>query len=735
MRSPQGLLLVFLALAAAAVSCVRPAPLTPQALSDRVVIRRDRFGVPHITADSHEAAALAFGYAQAEDHFAVIARRLIAARGEEAKHFGAEGIENDLAMARLDNLAESRRGLDLVGPVFRRMLAAYASGVNLYARQRGGDILREFDAADVMASLRASAVESVGGSALVRQLREKYERRTTDPPPERAIGTDEAPGSNALALHGSRTAGGKPILLGNPHLNWSSRYWEAHVTVPGRMNFYGSTLAGLPVLRAGFNDRLGFVQTNNAPDLDDVYRLTLDPAAPDHYIFDGRSYALTRRDVAIDVRTDSGELRKETRTYWSSHLGPIVHRDSSAAFALASVRLDAWRYFEGFHHAAQARTLDEFLAVMRERYVPTSNFTYADVDGNILYLWNARLPRRLDDGSSYALDVPGEPKYLWRGFHELDELPRLLNPPGGYVQNANNPPRFPALGGLLDMTRYPSYVERGELGLRPQLAVRMLEDRRRFSADDVMGLKFDTRVLLASRVKPALIEALRAAAELSAEAKAGLATLEGWDDRASAASRGAALFFRFWDTYSRDTRAPFATRWDEHHPVDTPSGLSDPAAAVAHLEEAVRWTRQTFGREDVAWGEINRYRIGEIDLPAEGCTGTYGCFRVQRFMPAGEGRVNVAGNLKDRGLVGFGDAWVLLVDFSTPLPTARSVLAYGQTADLDSPHSRDQIGLFAERRLRPVWFAEADVRANVEREYHPGTRAVQRRAGVGPREH
>jgi acyl-homoserine-lactone acylase len=626
-------------------------------------------------------------------------------------------------MARLDNLAESRRGLAQVGPVFRRMLAAYASGLNEYAREHPESTpswVPVFDAVDVMASLRAPAVESVTGPGFVRQLREKYERRTTEAVSRPAI--DEAPGSNAFALHGSRTTTGAPILLGNPHLNWSSRYWEAHVIVPGQMNFYGSTLVGLPVLRAGFNERLGFVQTNNAPDLDDIYRLTLDPDTPDDYVFEGRRYPLIRRDIAIEVRSDGGAPAIERRTYWSSHVGPVVYRDATAAFAVRSVRLEAWQYFEGFFHAAQARTLDEFLDAMRERHVPTSNFTYADSDGNILYLWNARLPRRLEDGLSYAVDVPGAEKYLWRGFHPLDDLPRLLNPRGGYVQNANNPPRFATPHDLLDMARYPAYVERGQLGLRPQLAIAMLDEQSRFSVDDVVRLKFDTRVLLAARVKRALIDALRSAPGLSDDAKAGLAVLEAWDDRAAAESRGAALFLRFWDNYARAVPQPFATPWDESRPTETPTGLSDPRAACTHLEEAVRSLRQAHGREDVTWGEINRYRVGDLDFPAEGCTGTYGCFRVQRFAPQPNGAASIAGNLSDGGPVGFGDAWVLVVDFSPPVPSARSILAYGQTMDLTSAHSRDQIALFAARRLRPVWFTEADIAANVERAYRPGIR-------------
>jgi acyl-homoserine-lactone acylase len=69
-------------------------------------------------------------------------------------------------------------------------------------------------------------------------------------------------------------------------------------------------------------------------------------------------------------------------------------------------------------------------------------------------------------------------------------------------------------------------------------------------------------------------------------------------------------------------------------------------------------------------------------------------------------------------LAGTGDAWVLLVHFGRPV-TAWSVLAYGQTTDLASPHSRDQLALFARHELRPVWYRAADIEAHLERAYRP----------------
>ena len=712
-----------LSLTAFAAGCGPRRIASPDArqLAAQALIRRDDFGVPHILAQTEEAAAFAFGYAQAEDHAVEIARRYVAARGEAALHFGQGGVENDFNIARFDNLAEARRGLDEVSDVYRQVIAAYAAGVNEYVAQHRAELpawIPTFTAVDVLASTRASAVNDLGGPALPRQLRQKYEGGSVAAPAREWL---DQPESNAFALAGTRTASGKPILLGNPHLSWSSLYWEAHVRVPGRLDFYGSTLAGIPVLRAGFNDRLGFVTTNNAPDLDDVLTLQVDPERRDSYVFDGRSIRLTRRDLSIRVRNDNGTLRKESRTFWSTHLGPVIHRTSTRIFTVKSTRLGV-RYFEGFYLASRARSLREWLAAMAQNLVPTSNFTYADADGNILYLWNGRVPVR-QNGGDYSLDVEvTRSADLWSKLHSIDELPQLLNPAGGYIQNANNPPQFVSLQDPIDMTRYPSYFERGSLALRPQLALDLLERAKKMTVADVIRLKYNTRMLLAERVRPDLLAAVQATEHPSEALRAGAATLESWDGTVAAESRGAVLFQAFWDAYTNAVRQPFAQRWNPLNPASTPAGLSDRAEAVRQLEAAVGATRIAYGSESVAWGDVNRFRFGSVDLPGDGANGTYGTFRVMRFDSVQGSQARIAGKLPDGpSLLGFGDAWVLLVDFGEPV-TGWSVLAYGQTTNPASRHSADQIRIFAAHDLRRAWFTETEIKEHTTREYRPAGR-------------
>ena len=256
------------------------------------------------------------------------------------------------------------------------------------------------------------------------------------------------------------------------------------------------------------------------------------------------------------------------------------------------------------------------------------------------------------------------------------------------------------------------------LRLRSQVSLEMLEGQQKFSLDDVMRLKYNPKMLLADRVKPDLLKAVKGVANPSADLKRGAEVLAAWDNRTAADSRGGVLFLRFWETYRRAVAQPFAVEWSSKEPAKTPHGLADAALAVKHLEDAVRWTRQTYGSEAVAWGEVHRLRLGDLDLPATGADGALGLFHVVQFAQAPDGK-RVVGTLeKGKPMVGGGDGFIFVVEFTRPLK-AYSLLAYGETSNPASRHSSDQAPLFASGRLKPVWFTEAEIKANLEREYRP----------------
>ena len=668
-------------------------------------IRRDSFGIPHILAKTEQGASYALGYAQAEDHAVEIAKRFVAARGEAYQAYGAP-IDADFRILQFRNREIAEQLYAKLPPLYKGLIEAYIAGVNQYVSKHRASLPQwipaSFKGTDVIALTRSGGLAGIGSIANAPDLRSVVPITTREPEGDEPY---EDAGSNAFALHGSRTKSGSPILVGNPHLPWSSLYWEAHVEVPGKINFFGSTLPGIPVLRAGFNEHLGWVNTNNAPDLVDVFYFAEDPKNKAQYLYAGKSRPLVQRTVTI---------AGQSRTFEETHLGPVLKRLAGKIYVVKSAGLDAVRYYEGFYRLAKTKTLAEFKKVMDLNLIPFSHFTYADATGNIYYAWNARLPKRLQDGTDFTKPVPAEPKYMWKQFHRFADYPQMQNPTGGYFINSNDPPWFSNLQQPLDANAFPKYFERGELRLRSQSILEQINDDRKHDVDTAMEMKFNTKMLLADRIKNDLVKVLKEADEAEPAR-----ILEAWDNHVSVDSKGAVLFLAFYQAYTAKTKKPFKTPWDAKNPATTPSGLGDPQAAVEALQLAAASVLKKWGRLDIAWGEANRFRFKGVDLPGDGASGIYGVYKVQMFgTDLSDGRGAAGWVAKDKPLLGFGDGWILAVEFTKPL-RAFSLVPYGQTTNPESKHCCDQIEYFAKHKLRPVWFTDAEIKAHLEREYTP----------------
>ena len=174
-------------------------------------------------------------------------------------------------------------------------------------------------------------------------------------------------GSNAWAFAPSRTKSGRAILMRNPHLSWDAGYYEAQITVPNVMDFYGDFRIGGPFsVVGGFNHDLGFATTNNAPDLNAIYALDVDSIQADSYYFDGQSLRLERRLVTVEYKNGPG-LASETRELWRTSLGPVIYRGGGKVYVLKAAGDGDFRAGEQFLRMMRARSLDQWKAAMRMR--------------------------------------------------------------------------------------------------------------------------------------------------------------------------------------------------------------------------------------------------------------------------------------------------------------------------------------------------------------------------------
>ena len=669
-------------------------------------IRRTAYGVPHIRAENLHAAGFALGWVQAEDYGERVVRGLVRARGALSLHFGADSVEADADSRR--TLRRAQETYHLLEPGTRDVLAGFAEGVNRYVELHPAEFPEwtrlRFTAHDVHAL-------GVTGANLeaARRLAQRVEAgQPAAPAPAR----DPDEGSNAWALAPSRTRSGKAILLRNPHLAWSAGYYEAHLTVPGTLDFYGDFGIGSPLgIIGGFNRHLGWSTTNNYVDPDELYVLDADPARPDHYLFDGASVPLRRDEVGVPYRAGDG-VGHQVRESWSTPLGPVVHRTARKVYVLKAAGDGEYRAAEQFLRMMQARSLEEWKEAMRMQARGTSNFTYADGRGNIFYVWNATLPvlPHAPGGDSTAIPARRSSD-VWNRIVPFDSLPQILNPRSGYLHNENDSPHYTNLHQVLDASRYPPNAEQPRLGLRSQLALELIHNRRRFSLEEVIRLKHSPRMLLADRVKAELVAAVRGAAP-GAETLRALELIERWDNTTAHGSRGGVLFETWWRRYASQAGGPlFREPWTPREPTTTPRGLAHPARAAEAFAWAVGETARRYGAWDVAWGDVHRVRRGGVDEPVAGCSGALGCFRVLDFREDADGKL----------VVTRGDGWVLAVEFGSP-PRAYSILSYGQSPRPESPHHADQAALFARGEMKRVVFTEADVERETVRRYRPGAR-------------
>jgi acyl-homoserine-lactone acylase len=278
------------------------------------------------------------------------------------------------------------------------------------------------------------------------------------------------------------------------------------------------------------------------------------------------------------------------------------------------------------------------------------------------------------------------------------------------VHNENDPPYHTNLHQILDRAKYPANFPEPLLRLRSQMALTLIDNNRKLSLEDVIALKHSYRMLLADRVKDDLIAAVRATSPDAATATA-LDQLAKWDNTAGPTSRGAVLFQSWWQAYTQGVNpdSMFAEAWTVAKPATTPRGLKDPARAAAAFTRALAETTRQYKDPFIAWGEVHRVRLGNVDEPVGGCSGALGCFRVLNFANTADGKRQAIG----------GDGWILAVEFGD-IPRAYSVLAYGESSKEDSPYHSDQAAMFAKGQMKRVAFTPADIEAATVRKYNPG---------------
>ena len=641
----------------------------------KVSIIRDVYGIPHIYGESDKDVMYGFGYAQAEDHLLDMILNYLTATGRLSEFYGENYIRGDFLVHLLRIPEEASKYREQLSSEVVELIEEFCKGVNAYIEKHQNKLPPELQ------SYRVSVKDVVAWCYYIQ-----LSRSIGDVVKELNVTVSYSPAvfceiSNEWAIAYWKTSLNANILLGDPHLPWYGmhRWYEAHL-VGDKLNVYGATFYGVPFIIIGFNNKIAWTFTRNNVDLGDVFVEKLNPNNPKKYLLGKEWRSFEEKLIKIKVMTQSGYKYFMQKAYYSIH-GPVIYVDfhNYRAYTISLEGYGVITMIEQFYRMNTAQDLKEFINALRLRGVVLWNILYADVYGNIYYIYNARIHMKSEKYDPEKPRPGWELDAQWSELYPFEKLPAILNPKSGFIQNNNVAPWNTTLDHGLNPEDYPRYLvgNRGsnDRGVR---AFEVLKKAYNFTLSDALSLATDTYIMKAEKYVPLILNASKGK-ELSPDVKKALKILSEWDYRADVDSEAMTIFYCWWMRYR---------------------GKGDPWKA---FEETVSFMKIAYGKIEVKWGEVHIAERGGFTVPLAGGVKELPAL----WMASGP----IKGN---RIICNSGSSFTMLVVLKKDNITAYTLLPYGESEDPSSPHYRDQLILKGKSRLKKVFFYLEEVEKNSE---------------------
>ena len=725
-------------------------------------IRRTTFGVPHISAQNERGLGYGIGYAYAQDNLCLLANEIVTVNGERAKFFGPE----QRTLEQRPNLASDVFFQWLNGPKavsafwraqsteVRQLMEGYVTGYNRQLAERGSAGLpvqcqaawvRPITTADLVKLTRRLLAEGGAGQFVEALVAAAPPQATAAGGPVRQdfqlaaerqqrFALDR--GSNAVAVGGERSFNGRGLLLANPHFPWGGglRFYQMHLSIPGKLDVMGASLPGLPLINIGFSQHLAWTHTVDSSKHFTLYRLTLDPKDPTRYLLDGRSRPLVRQTITVESLQPDGTLARVERVLYSSPFGPVVQWpgrldwNSQFAYSLRDANLDNDRVLQQWYAMNQAASLEDLEAsVHRLQGIPWVNTLAVDDRGQALYMNQSVVPH-VDaaqlalcsdpraglqlivlDGSRSACAWGNDPKAAQKGIFAAEQLPQLRR--GDFVQHANDSawlanPAAPLKGfsPLISQDGQP-------LGLRARFALDRLGQMDRPGAigvSDLQRMVMDDQVYLANLLLKDVLQfcaAQQGRAAISLEPICN--PLKNWDRGANLQSGLGFVYFQKLVEALQPLDGRWRVAFDPADPRHTPNGLAIERPEVAQaLREALTSVTQALALSglpaDTRWGDIQQTSGGGQAVPIHGGPQALGVYNAMQSVAGADGKREVVS----------GTSYLQVVSFDEQGPKAEGLLAFSLSSDPASPHAWDQTRAFSDKQWHPMPFTRAQIEAD-----------------------
>lgn len=676
-------------------------------LQKETIVAFDKYGVPHIHGESREDAFAALGYVSARDRLFQmdILRRKTA--GRLAELFGADLVESDSFNRRMGFERLSSRILARLPAEQIQVLHAYAAGVNQAVRdtmmlpleftilryrpeawrpqdsllvalnlaelayteeeERTASTMRAALPPEVVSFLTpetdcynevlapgakvACSVDSVPANEIAAILREEGARRASN-----LLRTERAPkGSNGWLVSGRLTPDGRAILANDMHLQLEiPNVWaQADLSYAGA-RVEGLYLPGLPMIVSGSNGHVSWGMTSVEGDFTDLVRFRHNPTDPERYIDEnGESRAISVRRDRIEVRGESAVELLTHDTHWGPVSRPVLEEDVATRWTMLDDDATNLNLIE----MDRIKTVAEALPLLRSAGVPPLNGLVADKAGDIGWTLMGKIPKRIGFDGLFA--ETWSATTTWDGFLSSDETPQRVNPPSGYLVNANQ--------RMLPRNEFkPKLGHDYSGGYRAYAIDRMLAQTKRIDERSMAALQLNTHVEAYRFYQRLAIDAL---SDVSDDTHLRLRrALLAWDGRAEIESVGLPLIAEFRKLVMDAILTPLLARCRRLDPTfaydwinaDVPvqrlieTGRDDllppPYRDLRRflrekLDQAAKRLEDNFGPpSDLRWGAVNRASIAHplsaaspllawmLDMPRGPIAGCSQCIRLYQSL-------------------------------------------------------------------------------------------------------
>lgn len=658
---------------------------------DRITIARDSFGVPHIFAPTDPEVAYGLAWAHAEDDFETLQLVVLSGKAQLGSGLGKKGAEGDYVINLLRIRQTVEEQWNTLSPDFVALIKGYVEGLNAYAKAHPSEIIYKkafpFDEKEYLTAVVFSISLFCGVDNAIPQILGGKVATIPGFNPQ---------GSNAFAMNSKKTTTGESFLAINAHQPQEGpvAFYEAHLQSEQGWNMLGGLFPGGCLIFHGTNESLGWAHTVNYQDKIDIFQLEMNPANNNQYKFDGQWVNLEENKVKLHVKGIPVAIGK--KIYWSKY-GATLKTDKGVFAIRLPATMDI-KALEEWYRMNKARNFTEFYKALSMTSLPMFNIMYADRFDTIFYVSNGKMPRRNPDPQyNWRSTVPGNTSAtLWTTFKPITELPQYINPPSGYLFNTNHSPFLATdVKDNLDRTRFDKNDGFETYHNNRSMRVTELINSDKIDYNTFKRIKFDQQLPKKLQYLYGIDSLMNLNAADYPALKEVINHLQGWDKKAVADSKGAAVFLLVYDYVSKKLK-------------DQPARQLTKAESVETYQYVYDYMMKYFGKTDLALGDIQKLVRGDDARPAWG---------LPDVLTAAYTEVYKDGMRK----VISGDAYICFVRYPKDgsLPIIESVNTFGASMHPNSPHYKDQMAMFQNQQTKHMTLDKAEVLRTAEKVYHP----------------